>query len=54
VLLTYADIHSVNPEALTPWKAEMLWSSRGHLEPLQPHSGSQPLAAPDEGSLLSA
>jgi len=23
--LTYADIHSVNPEALTPWKAEMLW-----------------------------
>src|SRR4029077_6802243 len=21
-LLTYADIHSVNPEALTPWKAE--------------------------------
>ncbi|PWT84373.1 MAG: [protein-PII] uridylyltransferase [Acidobacteria bacterium] len=24
-LLTYSDIHSVNPEALTPWKAEMLW-----------------------------
>ena len=24
-LLTYADIHSVNPEALTPWKAEDLW-----------------------------
>jgi [protein-PII] uridylyltransferase len=24
-LLTYADIHSVNPEALTPWKAENLW-----------------------------
>jgi [protein-PII] uridylyltransferase len=24
-LLTYADIHAVNPEALTPWKAEMLW-----------------------------
>jgi [protein-PII] uridylyltransferase len=24
-LLTYADVHSVNPEALTPWKAEMLW-----------------------------
>ncbi len=24
-LLTYADIHSVNPEALTPWKSEMLW-----------------------------
>ncbi|HVB29616.1 MAG TPA: [protein-PII] uridylyltransferase, partial [Terriglobia bacterium] len=25
-LLTYADIRSVNPEALTPWKAEMLWT----------------------------
>ena len=24
-LLTYADIKSVNPDALTPWKAEMLW-----------------------------
>jgi [protein-PII] uridylyltransferase len=24
-LLTYADIHAVNAEALTPWKAEMLW-----------------------------
>jgi len=24
-LLTYADIKSVNSEALTPWKAEMLW-----------------------------
>jgi [protein-PII] uridylyltransferase len=24
-LLTYADIKSVNPEALTPWKTEMLW-----------------------------
>jgi [protein-PII] uridylyltransferase len=24
-LLTYADIKSVNPEALTDWKAEMLW-----------------------------
>lgn len=24
-LLTYADIRSVNPEALSPWKAEMLW-----------------------------
>jgi len=25
-LLTYADIKSVNPEALSPWKAEMLWT----------------------------
>ncbi len=24
-LFTYADIRSVNPEALTPWKAELLW-----------------------------
>ncbi len=24
-LLTFADIRAVNPEALTPWKAEMLW-----------------------------
>ena len=24
-LLTWADIRSVNPEAMTPWKAEMLW-----------------------------
>jgi [protein-PII] uridylyltransferase len=24
-LLTYADVKSVNPEALTQWKAEMLW-----------------------------
>jgi [protein-PII] uridylyltransferase len=24
-LLTYADVKSVNPEALTPWKAEMIW-----------------------------
>ena len=24
-LLTYADIHAVNPDALTPWKADMLW-----------------------------
>lgn len=24
-LMTYADVRSVNPEALTPWKQEMLW-----------------------------
>jgi [protein-PII] uridylyltransferase len=24
-LLTYADVRAVNPEALTPWKAELLW-----------------------------
>lgn len=34
-LLTYADIKSVNPEALTPWKAENIWqlyiSASNHL-----------------------
>lgn len=34
-LLTYTDIKSVNPDALTPWKAEMLWqlyaASSNHL-----------------------
>jgi len=25
VPLDLRDIHAVNPEALTPWKAEMLW-----------------------------
>ena len=24
-LFTYADIRAVNPEALTPWKADPLW-----------------------------
>ena len=24
-LFTYADIKAVNPEALSPWKAENLW-----------------------------
>jgi [protein-PII] uridylyltransferase len=35
-LFTYTDIRSVNPEALTPWKAEMLWqlyvSTVNHLD----------------------
>jgi [protein-PII] uridylyltransferase len=34
-LLTYADVKSVNPEALTPWKADALWqlyiSTANHL-----------------------
>jgi [protein-PII] uridylyltransferase len=34
-LLTYADIKAVNPEALTPWKAEIIWqlyaASSNHL-----------------------
>ena len=24
-LMTYADIKAVNPDALTPWKADNLW-----------------------------
>jgi [protein-PII] uridylyltransferase len=35
-LLTYADIQSVNPDALTPWKAENLWrlyiATANHLD----------------------
>src|SRR3989442_12180064 len=52
-LLTYADIHSVNPEALTPWKAEMLWqlfvATSNHFSRTV-HRDT--LHAPDEGSLL--
>ena len=29
-LVTYADIQAVNPEALTPWKAEALWQFHVH------------------------
>jgi [protein-PII] uridylyltransferase len=52
-LLTYADIHSVNPEALTPWKAEMLWqlfvTTSNHFS----HTLDRDrLHAPDEISLL--
>src|SRR5690242_16178963 len=52
-LLTYADIHAVNPEALTPWKAEMLWqlfvaTSNYFSRTLD----RDRLHAPDEGSLL--
>jgi len=52
-LLTYADIHSVNPEALTPWKAEMLWqlfvATSNHFSRTLDRDR---LHAPDEGSLL--
>ncbi len=52
-LLTYADIHAVNPEALTPWKAEMLWqlfvATSNHFS----HSVDRDrLHASDEASLL--
>ncbi len=52
-LLTYADIHSVNPEALTPWKAEMLWqlfvATSNHFSRSLDRDR---LHARDEGSLL--
>src|SRR5262249_42503521 len=53
-LLTYADIHAVNPEALTPWKAEMLWqlfvATSNHLSRSLDRDR---LHASDEASLLS-
>jgi [protein-PII] uridylyltransferase len=52
-LLTYADIHAVNPEALTPWKAEMLWqlfvATANHLSRSLDRDR---LHASDENSLL--
>jgi len=52
-LLTYADIHAVNPEALTPWKAEMLWqlfvATANHLSRSLDRDR---LHASDESSLL--
>ena len=52
-LLTYADIHAVNPEALTPWKAEMLWqlfvATANHLNR---SLDTDRLHASDEASLL--
>jgi [protein-PII] uridylyltransferase len=52
-LLTYADIHAVNPEALTPWKAEMLWqlfvATSNHFSRTLDRDR---LHASDEGSLL--
>src|SRR5499427_9600588 len=52
-LLTYADIHAVNPEALTPWKAEMLWqlfvAAANHLSR---SLDTDRLHASDEASLL--
>jgi [protein-PII] uridylyltransferase len=52
-LLTYADIHAVNPEALTPWRAEMLWrlylAASNHLTRSM---DSNRLHASEEDSLL--
>jgi [protein-PII] uridylyltransferase len=52
-LLTYADIHAVNPEALTPWKAEMLWQLYAATSNYFSRTlDTDRLHAPDESSLL--
>jgi [protein-PII] uridylyltransferase len=52
-LLTYADIHAVNPEALTPWRAEMLLQLYLATSNLLTHSlDSNRLHAPAEETLL--
>ena len=52
-LLTYADIHAVNPEALTPWRAEMLLQLYLATSNLLTHSlDSNRLHAPAEEPLL--
>lgn len=40
-LLTYADIKAVNPEALTPWKAENVWQLYMGAENYLNHSADQ-------------
>jgi [protein-PII] uridylyltransferase len=61
-LLTYADIKAVNPEALTSWKAEMLWRlytqtenylSRS-LDEERVHVGAENLAKVDEARRLAS
>jgi [protein-PII] uridylyltransferase len=52
-LMTYADIHAVNPEALTPWKAEMLWQLYAATSNYFSRTlDTDRLHAPDEISLL--
>jgi len=52
-LLTYADIHAVNPEALTPWKADMLWQLFAATSNYFSHTLDRDrLHASDERSLL--
>jgi [protein-PII] uridylyltransferase len=57
-LLTYADVKAVNPQALTPWKAEMLWRLyAAALNHLHRHLDDQRLEGTEAGkespSLLS-
>jgi [protein-PII] uridylyltransferase len=59
-LLTYADVKSVNPDALTPWKAEMLWQIYAaatnyltrSLDQERVHAGVETTMAPRVLSLL--
>jgi len=44
-LMTYADIKSVNPEALTPWKAESIWQVYIAAANYLNRSADQPLRA---------
>jgi len=44
-LMTYADIKSVNPEALTPWKAENIWQVYIAASNYLNRSADQPLHA---------
>jgi [protein-PII] uridylyltransferase len=44
-LMTYADIKSVNPEALTPWKAESIWQVYIAASNYLNRSADQPLQA---------
>ncbi len=47
-LMTYADIKSVNPEALTPWKAENIWQVYIAAANCLNRSADQPLHADAE------
>ena len=47
-LLTYADIKAVNPEALTPWKAENVWQLYIAASNCMSRTADQPLHAETE------
>jgi [protein-PII] uridylyltransferase len=51
-LLTYADIKAVNPEALTPWKAESVWQLYIHASNYLNHSADQRLHVDSESESL--
>jgi len=51
-LLTYADIKSVNPEALTPWKAENIWQVYIATANALSRSADQPLHTDGEDENL--